>query len=185
MTLHSKENLRENLKDKNFRDSFVIARVDGKLAFQIRYLRENEGWTQAELARRLGSSQNAVWRLENPRYGKASVSTLKKLASIFDVALDVRFLRFSELLDQVLNQSTDSITVDSFDKDYRFHEIEIPVIKTKLNAMREKGDLAKEEAGRTQEDILKSQRGSSGFKEPRPELIKRGGIYEALGGRPS
>lgn len=185
MTLHSKDNLRENLKDKNFRDSFVFARVDGKTAFQIRYLRENAGWTQAELARRLGTSQNSVWRLESPNYGKASLSTLKRLASIFDVALEVRFLRFSQLVDDVINQSTDSVTVDSYDRDYKLYEVEIPVMKPKLNVLRATADLAKGEAGRNQEDILKFQRGSSAYEESWPKLNEGGGINEALRGDPS
>ncbi len=168
MTLHSKENLLENLRDKKFRDSFVSARVDGGTAFQMRYLRESEGWTQAELARRLGTSQNSVWRLESPNYGKASISTLKRIASIYDVALVVRFVRFSELVDDVLNQSTDSVTVDSFDKDYKLWEQEIPVIEPKHHTPKEITDLAVGEAGRTQENIFKSQRASSISNAPVP-----------------
>jgi transcriptional regulator with XRE-family HTH domain len=128
MALHSKPNLLENLRDRKFRDSFVSARVDGGTAFQVRYMREKEGWTQEELARRLGTSQNAVWRLESPNYGKASISTLKRIASTFDVALVVRFVRFSELLNYVLNQTTDSVTVDSFDKDYKLWEQEAAAV---------------------------------------------------------
>jgi transcriptional regulator with XRE-family HTH domain len=126
MTLHSKGNLLENLRDKKFRDSFVSARVDGGTAFQVRYMREKEGWTQEELARRLATSQNAVWRLESPNYGKANIGTLKRIASTFDVALIVRFVRFSELVNHVLNQTTDSVTVDSFDEDYELWEQEAP-----------------------------------------------------------
>jgi transcriptional regulator with XRE-family HTH domain len=117
MTLHSREALVNLLKDKNFRDSFVTTRVDGGTAFQIRYMREKEGWTQQELARRLGTSQNSVFRLESPNYGRANLTTLKRLASVFDVALVVRFVRFSELVDHVTNLSTESVTVDSFDED--------------------------------------------------------------------
>jgi transcriptional regulator with XRE-family HTH domain len=96
----------------------VSARVDASLAFQIRALRQkNEDWSQAELARRLETSQNAVCRLESPNYGKASISTLKKVASVFDVALVVRFVRFSTLVNDVINLSTESVVVDSFKDD--------------------------------------------------------------------
>lgn len=118
MTLHSRQALIQNLKSKKFRDAFVSARVDASLAFQIRALRQKkEDWSQAELARRLDTSQNAVCRLESPNYGKASISTLKKLASVFDVALVVRFVRFSTLVNDVLSLSTESVIVDSFDGD--------------------------------------------------------------------
>jgi len=126
MSLHSRESIVKLLKDKNFRDSFVTARVDGGTAFQIRYMREKEGWTQQELARRLGTSQNGVFRLESPNYGRANLTTLKRLASVFDVALVVRFVRFSELVDHVTNLSTESVTVDSFDEDQGLRDTVVP-----------------------------------------------------------
>lgn len=157
MTLFSKKNLLENLRDKTFRDSFVSTRADRGTAFQIRYLREKNGLTQAELARLLGTSQNAVWRLESPNYGRASISTLKRLASIFDVALIVRFVRYSELASQVLNQDSDFVTVDSFDKDYRLWQEEAPAIKPQPGVAKQERPLAQEEAGNEQERVLKSQ----------------------------
>lgn len=57
------------------------------------------GWSQPELAKKLGTSQNAISRLEKPDYGKASLTTLKKLAAIYDVGLIVRFAPFGKLLD--------------------------------------------------------------------------------------
>lgn len=57
------------------------------------------GWSQPELAKKLGTSQNAISRLEKPDYGKASLTTLKKLAAIYDVGLIVRFAPFSQLAD--------------------------------------------------------------------------------------
>lgn len=117
MTLHSRQALIQNLKSKKFRDAFVAARADAGLAFQIRAMRQKEDWSQEELARRLDTSQNAVCRLESPNYGKASISTLKKVASTFDVALVVRFVRFSTLVNDVTSLSTESVIVDSFDKD--------------------------------------------------------------------
>jgi hypothetical protein len=43
-------------------------------------------------------TQNAVSRLENPFYGKATITTLKRIAAVFDVALVVRFVPFSRLV---------------------------------------------------------------------------------------
>lgn len=118
MTLHSRTRLINRLKDKEARDAFVSSHIDTGLSFQIRALRKKEdNMSQAELAEKLGTSQNAICRLENPGYGKASIRTLKKIASVFDVALIVRFVRFSTLTNEVLNISTDSIIVDKFDED--------------------------------------------------------------------
>jgi transcriptional regulator with XRE-family HTH domain len=64
-------------------------------------MRDREGWSQQELARNVGMNQNAVSRLENPSYGKPTITTLKRLAASFDVALVVRFVPFSQLIDWV------------------------------------------------------------------------------------
>ena len=46
-------------------------------------------------------NQNMIYRLENPSYGRATISTLKRIAAVFDVALVVRFVPFSQLIDWV------------------------------------------------------------------------------------
>lgn len=71
------------------------------LAFQIRMLRDQAGWSQEELAKRVGMNQNAISRLENPSYGKATLTTLKRISSAFDVALVVRFVSFGQLVNWV------------------------------------------------------------------------------------
>jgi transcriptional regulator with XRE-family HTH domain len=67
------------------------------MAFQIRSMRDRESWSQEELAERVGMNQNAISRLENPSYGKATITTLKRLARVFDVALMIQFVPFSRL----------------------------------------------------------------------------------------
>jgi transcriptional regulator with XRE-family HTH domain len=117
MRLQSRRDLIADLQSKKFRDAFVSSRVSNTLALQIRAMRQERGWSQAYLAELLGTSQNAVYRLESPQYGKPSITTLKRLASIFDVGLSVWFSPFSKLVDRVTNLSTDDILVPSFDND--------------------------------------------------------------------
>ena len=57
--------------------------------------------TQGELAAKLGTDQNAISRMESVRYGRQTLTTLKRVAAIFDVALVVRFVPFSQLVDWV------------------------------------------------------------------------------------
>jgi hypothetical protein len=45
--------------------------------------------------------QNNLSRLENPDYGKHTVSSLKRIADALDVALVVRFVPFSQYVDWV------------------------------------------------------------------------------------
>jgi transcriptional regulator with XRE-family HTH domain len=105
------------LDNKKFRDAFVSSRLSQLIAMQVKVLREEMGWTQAELAKKLGTSQNAVYRLENPRYGKHSISTLRKVASVFDVGLVVRFEPYSRMLNWVLSMDNNTILVPAAARD--------------------------------------------------------------------
>lgn len=55
--------------------------------------------TQTELAVAAGMGQNNLSRLENPDYGKHTISSLKRIADALDVALVVRFVPFSQYID--------------------------------------------------------------------------------------
>jgi transcriptional regulator with XRE-family HTH domain len=89
----------EKLKSsKKRRDLFVASQIKTGLPFQIRALRDTKGWTQAQLGEELGMTQANVSRLESPGYGRLSLTTLQRLASVFDVALIVHFAPFSELI---------------------------------------------------------------------------------------
>jgi transcriptional regulator with XRE-family HTH domain len=61
-------------------------------------MRDREGWSQQELAERVEMTQNRISLLENPFKGKPTLTTLKRLAAAFDVALVVRFVPFSQLV---------------------------------------------------------------------------------------
>jgi len=77
----------------------VAANLSEGIAFQIRATRDAQGITQAALAEDTGMSQNNISRLENPEYGKHTVSSLKRIADALDVALVVRLVPFSQYID--------------------------------------------------------------------------------------
>lgn len=120
MSLQSKQNLEKKLAGKQYRDAFVAARISQAIAFQLRVLRQRANLSQDDLAKELGTSQNAISRMENPKYGKPSISSLRKLASFFDVGLVVRFAPFSEIADWSTNLSEESVNVPNFDHDRGF-----------------------------------------------------------------
>lgn len=106
------------LKKKAYRDAYINGQIDQGLAYQIKANREARGWDQKELARRIGlKSQSAVARLEDPSYGRLSLSSLKKIASAFDVGLLVKLVPFSRTLTETENLSTEALTVKSFDEE--------------------------------------------------------------------
>lgn len=106
-----------SLRDKEYRDAFVSEHIDNAVAFQVRAMREARQWSQKDLGRRAGMAQERVSVLEDPDYGRMSLSTLKRLASALDVALVVRFAPFSELVDWAVDVSPEALAVPDFEHD--------------------------------------------------------------------
>ena len=72
----SRNRLLRDLRDKEARDAYVEGHVRSGVAFQIRAMRDAEGWSQEDFGRRMGNKQQAaIARLENPDYGRFSIST--------------------------------------------------------------------------------------------------------------
>ena len=61
-----------------------------EIALQIIKLREAHGLTQAQLAERVGTSQQTISRLENPGYQGHSLRTLRRIADALDARIEVR-----------------------------------------------------------------------------------------------
>jgi transcriptional regulator with XRE-family HTH domain len=64
-------------------------------------MRNNVHMSQPELAERLNTTQNQIYRLESPQRAKPTLTTLKKIAAFFDVGLVVRFVPYSEMIDYI------------------------------------------------------------------------------------
>lgn len=126
MTLYNKrkKKLIEELKDKKYRDAFVDESINVGIPFQIKALREQRDLTQKEFEKRYGIKQAAISRLENPNYSRFTLSTLKKIASMLDVGLVVRFVPISNLVEWELNLSSESLKTLSFNEDPYFKEQE-------------------------------------------------------------
>ena len=86
-------------KGKQNRENYVASHLRHGLSHQIRLTRESRGLTQSELAKLVGVSQNLISRWESTGYGQYTVSTLNRIASALDVALMVRFVPFSRMVD--------------------------------------------------------------------------------------
>lgn len=112
-----REQIVSSLHDKEYRDLFFTEEIDTGVPFQVRAMRQARGWSQKELAARLGMTQEGVSRLENPNYGKLTLTTLKRLASAFDVALSVRLVPFSQLVDWAANLSPEDLAVPDYEHD--------------------------------------------------------------------
>jgi transcriptional regulator with XRE-family HTH domain len=119
MTLDKEKQIRDSLDNKEYREALAVEHVNTTLAIQIRNMRENHNpkWKQSDLSDRLGKHQETISQWENPDYGRYSITTLKKLAAAFDVALLVKFVPFSELVSDMVNLSTTRLSPPSFDEE--------------------------------------------------------------------
>jgi DNA-binding XRE family transcriptional regulator len=69
--------LEEQLKDRAFAERFKKAGEAWDVALQLADLRKKSGISQKELARRLGTSQQQISRLESPSYEGHSLSMIR------------------------------------------------------------------------------------------------------------
>jgi transcriptional regulator with XRE-family HTH domain len=109
--------LTADFADEEYRDAYVEANIAAGVAHQVRINREARGWTQADLAQRLGSKQSLVSRLEDPDYGRLSIKTLLSLARTFQCALEVRFVSFSRFLEDHADLSPTALVAKPYEAD--------------------------------------------------------------------
>lgn len=77
-------------KSATYRKTFerTIQQID--LAMLLREMRENAGLTQSELARKVGTTQSAIARLEDAEYIGHSLTMLERIATACGVGLKLR-----------------------------------------------------------------------------------------------
>lgn len=96
--MNALSNLREKLgQSKRYRESWTASVVKRMLPLQIRVLRRQREWSQADLAKESELTQGVISRAEDPNYGNLSINTLIRIAGGFDCAFIGRFVPFGEL----------------------------------------------------------------------------------------
>ncbi len=84
--------LKRKLRNPRFKRAYARYELSAKLAAQISLLRRKRGMTQAQLARRIKSSQEVISRLESAARASVTIQTLERLARAFDKRIDIRFI---------------------------------------------------------------------------------------------
>lgn len=102
------------LKNHEAREAYVEAELVNGLAHQIRIIRQQRGWTQKQLALKLGTTQTTVSRLEDPSYGRYTIKTLLGLGKVMDVALFVRYMPFSKFMPATWNTRPENFEADAY-----------------------------------------------------------------------
>jgi transcriptional regulator with XRE-family HTH domain len=65
-----------------FAAAFAKRRTEAEVAFQIRRLREAKGWSQRDLAKKVGCSQQAISAVEQSGYKRHSLPLLRRIAAV-------------------------------------------------------------------------------------------------------
>jgi transcriptional regulator with XRE-family HTH domain len=116
MNVNLPKRLIGKLLRKAYRDEYVAENVRTGLAYQIRALREQRGWTQKDLADRLNTQPSVVCRMEDPEYGKNTLQTLIDVANVFDVGLIAKYVSLPEMIYRSRDVSPKSLEVEGFNE---------------------------------------------------------------------
>ncbi len=85
--------LEEQLKDKDFTERFRKAGEAWDVALKLSELRKESGLSQKELARRAGTTQQQISRLESPAYEGHSLSMLRRVAEVLGATVHIELQR--------------------------------------------------------------------------------------------
>jgi len=84
--------LREDLKDPEFKTHYREERQALKLAMKIAKLREKKGLSQQQMAKLMGTSQQAISRIESGEYEGFTLKTLEKIAEATGTKAKIEFV---------------------------------------------------------------------------------------------
>lgn len=85
--------LEEQMKDPAFAERFGKAGEAWDVALQLASLRKDSGLSQKELAKRVGTSQQQISRLESPSYEGHSLNMLRRVAEVLGATIHVEIER--------------------------------------------------------------------------------------------
>lgn len=84
--------LREDFKDPEFKTHYQEEKQALKLAMKIADLREKKGLSQQQLAELMGTSQQAISRIESGEYEGFTLKTLEKIAAATGMRIKIDFV---------------------------------------------------------------------------------------------
>ena len=97
--------LQDQLKDRDFAARFKKAGEAWDLAIQLAALRKESGLSQKELAKRVGTSQQQISRLESPSYEGHSLSMIRRVAEALGATVRVEVERVKRADKQAIAES--------------------------------------------------------------------------------
>ena len=84
--------LKEDIKDPEFKAHYEEEKQALKLAIKIAELREKKGLSQQQLAKLMGTSQQAISRIKSGEYEGFTLKTLEKIAEATGMRVKIEFV---------------------------------------------------------------------------------------------
>ncbi|UOD28811.1 XRE family transcriptional regulator [Massilia violaceinigra] len=103
--------------DAEYAHAYMESHRITRLAAQIHSLRKQRGLSQAELAQRVGITQERVCKIEDADFESLTMRTLHKFACAFDVDLRISFSEFSSGILDVAKLDSEKLRVDDREQD--------------------------------------------------------------------
>ena len=85
-----KEYIENQMKNKDFKKAWDDLDPEFQVLKAMINAREKSGVSQPELARRCGTKQSVISRLERGAFSKATLETIKKVADALDMQLEIK-----------------------------------------------------------------------------------------------
>lgn len=121
-TSESREALKDELRDPEYRYAYAEDFLNTWIATQIVAIREQRGLSQAQLGDLIGTKQPGVSRLEDVNHSTWKTDTLKKIARALGVRLKITFETFGTLLDEDAQFARRFVERPTFEDDPVFKE---------------------------------------------------------------
>ena len=96
-TINSEKLLKNQLKNKEFREEYEALKEEFEIAKEIIKLRKKAKLTQKQLAEKAGTSQPAIARLESGEYKNLTLSFLRKIGKALGTVPEVHFKKLKGL----------------------------------------------------------------------------------------
>jgi len=97
--------LQDQLREPDFAARFKKAGEAWDLAIQLAALRQESGLSQKELAKRVGTSQQQISRLESPSYEGHSLSMIRRVAQALGATVRVEIERVKRSNEHAIAES--------------------------------------------------------------------------------
>lgn len=107
----------DEFSDKEYAHAYMESHEISRIAAQIHALRTQRGWSQQELARLSGLTQEKISKIESADFDSLTLKTLRKFSEAFDVHLHVAFVPFSYAILDAANLSHNRLRVPERSKD--------------------------------------------------------------------